>query len=112
MLAAVDKVDVKVDKVKAKVVEVKIEMRSQEERLTAQIDDVRASLHNHTVIQLNSLRKWLNDPIEPVSALNLTGDHPKYTVAPGFPITVREFWRLLLNRPTLIQLAQHYFIVS
>ncbi|OCK87449.1 uncharacterized protein K441DRAFT_670886 [Cenococcum geophilum 1.58] len=40
-----------------------------------QIDDVRTSLrnqteslNNHTFTQLNSMRKWLNDSIKPISA--------------------------------------------
>jgi chromosome segregation ATPase len=64
----VDEVDKKVDEVKTQVDEVKTQMKSMDERLTAQVDDVRASLRNHTAIQLNSLRKWLGDSIEPVLA--------------------------------------------
>jgi hypothetical protein len=66
-------------------------MKSIDERLTAQVDDVRASLRNHTAIQLNSLRKWLGDSIEPVSAPALVKGSWKYTVGKGFPSRVKDF---------------------
>jgi hypothetical protein len=66
-------------------------MRSMDERLTAQVDDVRASLRNHTAVQLNSLRKWLGDPIEPVSAPAPDEDRLRYTVGKGFPSRVKDF---------------------
>ena len=123
VLAAVDKVDVKVDEVKAEVAELKTdvaelktdvaelktdvaelktEMKSQEERLTAQIDDVRegltaqvddvrASLRNHTAIQLNSLRKWPSNPIKPILAPTQVRDCWKYIMGKGFPYRLREF---------------------
>ena len=49
-------------------------MKSMDKRLTAQVDDVRDSLRNYTAVQLNSLRKWLGDPIEPVLVLALVED--------------------------------------
>jgi len=63
-------------------------------------------------IQLNSLRKWLDDPIQPVSASIQIGDCQSYTVAADFPTTIREFWRLLSNKSSLIKLAKHYSVVG
>ncbi len=99
--AQVDEVDKKVDEVKAEVAEVK-----------AEIDDVRTAVNNGMAIQLNSLRKWLDDPIQPVSASVQIGDCQRYTVAADFPTTVREFWKLLSNKLTLVQLAKHYSVVG
>ena len=62
----VDEVDKKVDEVDKKVTEIKTEMRSLGERqdcLESQIDNVRTGVNNGMAIQLNSLRKWLDDPI-------------------------------------------------
>jgi len=82
-----------------------------------QMDDVRTSLcnqteslRNHTAIQLNSLRKWLGDPIEPVSTIALVKDLLKYTVAEGFPSRVKDFWRLVSDPTTLSKLARHYSV--
>ena len=91
VLDTVDKVDVKVDKVKAEVAEVK-----------AEVVDIRTAVNNGMAIQLNSLRKWLDDPIQPISASVQIKDCQRYTVAVDFPTTVREFWRLLLNKSTLV----------
>jgi archaellum component FlaC len=126
----VDEVDKKVNEVKAEVTEIKTEvaeiktgMRLLEERLENQmeirqellenqINDVRSGVNNGMAIQLNSLRKWLDDPIQPVSAAVLIEDRCRFTVAAGFPTTVREFWGLLSNKPTLIRLAKHYSVVG
>jgi len=70
----VDEVKTQVDEVKTQVAEVGTQIRSLEERLTDQVDDARVSLHNHTAIQPNSLRKWLDDPIEPILAPALVED--------------------------------------
>ena len=116
VLTAVDRVDTKVDEVKTDVAdlktdvaEIKTEMKLLEDRLESQInnvrtdvDDVRTAVNNGMAIQLNSLRKWLDDPIQPISAFVQIEDRQRYMVATDFPTTVREFWRLLLNRPTLI----------
>ena len=85
-------------------------MKSMDERLTAQVDDVRASLRHHTAVQLNSLRKWLGDPIEPILALALVEDRWMYTVAEGFPSRVKDFWRLVSDPTTLSKLAEHYSV--
>ena len=73
VLAAVDRVDTKVDEVKTDVAElktdvaeIKTEIKSLgecQDRLKNQIDDVRTAVNNGRAIQLNSLRKWLDDPI-------------------------------------------------
>ena len=93
-----DRVDIKVDEVKmdvaelkTDVAEIKMEMRSlgeRQDRLENQIDDVRTAVNNGRAIQLNSLRKWLDDPIQPVSALVQIGDRQRYMVAADFPTTV------------------------
>ena len=75
-----------------------------------QINNIRVSLHNYTVIQLNSLRKWLGDPIEPVTAPVQVGNCLRYTVAKGFPSRVKDFWRLALNPTVLTELARHYSV--
>jgi len=33
-------------------------------------------------------------------------------VATDFPIIIQEFWRLLLNKSSLIKLVKHYSVVS
>ena len=33
-------------------------------------------------------------------------------MAAGFPVTVREFWKLVLDESTLIQLAKHYSVIG
>ena len=105
VLAAVDRVDIKVDKVKTDVAElktdvaeIKMEMKSfgeRQDRLESQlddvrtdVDDVRTAINNGMAIQLNSLRKWLDDLIQPVSASVQIKDRQRYTVAADFPTTV------------------------
>ena len=75
-----------------------------------QVDDVRASLRHYIVVQLNSLRKWLGDPIEPILALALVEDWWIYTVAEGFPSRVKDFQRLVLDPTTLLKLAEYYLV--
>jgi len=70
--------------------------------LEGQIDDVRAGVNNTMAIQLNSLRKWLDDCISPVSALVQIGDSKRYIVAKDFPTTVRDFWKLKKDTTALI----------
>jgi hypothetical protein len=108
----VDEVDKKVDEVDKKVDEVKTQMKLLEERLENQIDNVRSGVNNGMAIQLNSLRKWLDDPIQPVSASVQIEGRQRYTVAAGFPTTVREFWRLVSDKSTLVRLAKHYSVVG
>jgi len=115
----VNEVDKKVNEVKTDIAEIKTEMKLLENRLESQIDsvrtdvdDVRTAVNNGVATQLNRLRKWLDDPIQPVSALVQIGDRQRYMVAADFPTTVREFWRLLPNKPALIRLANHYSVTG
>ena len=43
--------------------DIKIEIKLLKNRLKSQIDNVRSGVNNSIAIQLNSLWKWLNDPI-------------------------------------------------
>ncbi|XTI87155.1 hypothetical protein V2W45_1386868 [Cenococcum geophilum] len=81
-----------------------------DERLTTQINDVRNSLFNQTHIQLNSMRKWLDDQIEPIAAPVDDGDCLRYIVAKGFPNRIKDFWRLISDPVTLTELARHYSV--
>ena len=119
----VAEIKTEVAEIKTEVAEIKTGMRFLEERLENQmeirqeflenqIDNVRSGVNNGMAIQLNSLRKWLDDPIQPVSACVLIEDRARFTVAAGFPTTIREFWRLLSNKSTLVRLAEHYSIVG
>ncbi|OCK93459.1 uncharacterized protein K441DRAFT_661294, partial [Cenococcum geophilum 1.58] len=83
--------------------------------LEMQMDDVKnslfnqtQSLNNYTYIQLNSIQKWLDDQIEPITAYVQDGDCYRYIVAKGFPNRVKDFWRLISDPKTLIDLARHY----
>ena len=87
----VNEVKAQVDEVDKKVAEIKTEMRSlgeRQDRLESQIDNIRSGVNNGMAIQLNSLRKWLDDPIQPISASVQIEDRPRYIVAAEFPITV------------------------
>ena len=85
-------------------------MKSLEERLMDQVDDVRASLRYYIAVQLNSLQKWLGDPIKPILVLALVEDRQIYTVAEGFPSRVKDFWRLVLDPTTLLKLVEYYLV--
>src|SRR6266702_7015931 len=85
-------------------------LENQMDSVKEDVDNVRSGVNNGVAIQLNSLRKWLDDPIEPVSAVDRTGDRPKYTVAEGFPYSVKDFWKLILNPTALTELARHYSV--
>ncbi len=85
-------------------------LENQIDSVKEDVDNVRSGVNNGVAIQLNSLRKWLDDPIEPVSAVDRTGDRPKYTVAEGFPYSVKDFWKLILNPTALTELARHYSV--
>ena len=77
VLAAINRVDIKVDKVKTDVtelktdiIEIKIEMKLLKNYLESQIDsirtdinDIKTTINNSRAVQLNSLWKWLNNPI-------------------------------------------------
>ena len=86
-----DEVKTQVDEVKTQVHKVKVSIRLIEvnqEFLKKQIDNVRNGVNNGMAIQLNSLQKWLDDPIQPVSAYILIKDEVRFTIAIGFPITI------------------------
>ena len=92
--AKVDEVKTEVTEIKTEVAEIKIGMRLMEvhqEFLEKQIDNIRSGINNTMALQLNSFRKWLDDPIRPVSAAVLIEDCCRFTVAADFPTTVREF---------------------
>ena len=86
--AEVAEVKAQVDEVDKKVVEIKTEIKLLEDRLESQIDNVRSGVNNGMAIQLNSLWKWLNDPIQPVLASVLVEDRQMFIVAADFPTTV------------------------
>lgn len=60
--------------------------------------------------QMNSLRRILEDPIEPIAALVEKDGKKRYEVAPDFPPTIKEFWRLDKKPDVLARLASHYDI--
>ena len=53
-------------------------------------------------MRLNSLQRELDDRIQPISASILVEGRQAFAVAVGFPVIVREFWKLVLDKPTLI----------
>src|SRR6266700_682590 len=108
VLAAIDRVNIKVEEVKTNIAELKTNiaglkhsmrimevhsefLENQIDSVKEDVDNVRSNVNNGVTIQLNSLQKWLNDPIEPVSAVDRTRDRPKYTIAKGFPYSVKDF---------------------
>ena len=95
-----------VEDVKTQVEDVKTQMKN----LTTQVDDLKTVVSNGTAVQLNSLRKWLNDPIAPISALIQSKGSWRYTVPKGFPKTIRDFWKLPQDLPTLAKLAEYYSV--
>jgi len=54
----------------------------------AEINDVKTAINNSMAIQLNSLQKWLDNPIQPISVFIQIGNYQRYIVAADFPITV------------------------
>ena len=56
------------DKVNIKVNKIKTEIKLLKDYLKNQIKNIRASINNGVAIQLNSLQKWLEDPIQPILA--------------------------------------------
>jgi len=92
----VKEVDKKVEKVKSQVAKFE--------------DQVNTRFDNLSGIQLNSMRTWLEDPIQPILAPLRVGDEQRYTAAKGFPKTVRDFWALASDPSALAHLARHYSI--
>ena len=116
----VAEIKTEVAEIKTEVAEIKTEVNDvklQVMSLERQMDDVRnslfnqtQSLNNHTFIQLNSMRKWLDDSIEPISAPVQDGGCQRYIVAKGFPNRIKDFWRLVSDPTTLTELARHYSV--
>ncbi|XTI90136.1 hypothetical protein V2W45_1407212 [Cenococcum geophilum] len=50
------------------------------------------------------------DDIKPITAYIQDGDCYRYIVAKCFPNRVKDFWRLVLDPKTLIDLARHYLV--
>ena len=46
----------------------KSQVKSQIDEVKSQVGEVRDGFNNSTAIQLNCLRKWTDDPIQPISA--------------------------------------------
>ena len=77
VLAAVDRVDTKVDEVKTDITElktdvaelktdiagIKMEIKLLKDYFENRINNIRAGVNNSMAIRLNSLWKWLKDPI-------------------------------------------------
>ncbi|KAL3482998.1 hypothetical protein BJX62DRAFT_245324 [Aspergillus germanicus] len=84
----------------------------QFDHLRCQFAELQSSVSNTTAIQLNALGKWLDDPIEPISALVSAHGKLASVIAPDFPQTVRELWQLTSNIPALVRLSEHYSITG
>jgi len=103
-----------VDEVKSQVDEVKSQVAKFENQVDEHFTKLESQAEqrfiNSTGIQLNSLRKLLDETIEPILAPVRVGDEQRYTAAKEFPETVRDFWKLVLNPSALANLARHYSI--
>ena len=69
----------------------------QMEGVRTSLNNQTESLRNNTAIQPNSMRKWLDELLDPISAK-------------GFPRRVKDFWRLVSDPTTLTKLARHYLV--
>ncbi|KAL4948224.1 hypothetical protein BDW69DRAFT_189475 [Aspergillus filifer] len=90
----------------------KQETNSRFDHLQGQFSELQSSVSNTTAVQLNALRKWLDDPIEPISALVSVHGKLASVIAPDFPQTVRELWQLISNIPALVRLSKHYSVTG
>ena len=110
----VERVDAKLDDAKTtlegQIDDVKTTLEGQIDDVKIQVDELQAGVNNNIALQRNSLRKWLDDPISPISAPIRVGDSLRYIVAKGFPSRVKDFWRLILDPTTLTELARHYSV--
>ncbi|RHZ68579.1 uncharacterized protein CDV56_109693 [Aspergillus thermomutatus] len=88
------------------------EVRTEFDGFRAEFDGFRSGLANNTAIQINGLRKWLDDPLQPVSAPVQVGDSQAFKVASEFPRSVKEFWQLGLDKSALTRLARHYGVTG
>jgi len=89
-------------------------MQTMYERMDTRFQALKdnfADVRNQVIaIQINGLRRELDDPIEPVSALVELEHGTRHAVAKAFPSTIKEFWKLGEDKPALAQLAAHYHI--
>ena len=77
------------------------------DKLEIQVDDVKTQI---IALQINSLRRMLDDPIEPVSAPVELENGRRYMVASDFPETINDFWKLIQDVSTLSRLVRHYSV--
>jgi seryl-tRNA synthetase len=107
----VKEVDKKVERVREEVKEAREEVDKKVEKVKSQVakfeDQVNTRFDNLSGIQLNSMRTWLEDPIQPILAPIRVGDEQRYTAAKGFPKTVRDFWALASDRELLLITTCH-----
>jgi hypothetical protein len=106
----IDDLDKKVGRLEGKVTDVEREVKHlgrRTGRLEIQVDDVKTQV---TALQINSLRRMLDDPIEPISAPVEFENGRRYMVARDFPETIQDFWKLIHDFPTLSRLVRHYSI--
>lgn len=75
--------------------------------LEIQVEDVKTQV---TALQINSLRRMLDDPIEPISAPIEFESGRRYMVARDFPETIKDFWKLIHETSTLSRLVRHYSV--
>jgi hypothetical protein len=99
-------VDKKLDALERNFEAVDKKLDAVDRRVDRKIEDVKNQV---MALQRNSLRRVLDDPIEPISGPDKLEDGQEiYTVAEGFPQTVRDFWKLADDLPALSRLARHY----
>ena len=77
--------------------------------LEIQVEDVKTQV---TALQVNSLRRMLDDPIEPISAPIELESGRRYMVARDFPETIKDFWKLIHDSSTLSRLVRHYSVAG
>ncbi|KAL2801590.1 hypothetical protein BJX63DRAFT_417012 [Aspergillus granulosus] len=88
------------------------EVNSQFADVRSQFADLQSTIQNTKAVQLNTYRKLLDESIEPVSVLVSLHGKQVFSVAPDFPQTVRDFWKLTSNIPALVRLAKHYSVTG
>jgi len=105
-----DDLDKKVGRLESEVADVKREIKQlgiRTGRLEIQVEDVKTQM---TALQINSLRRTLDDPIEPISAPVELENGRRYMVAKDFPETIKDFWTLIHDSSTLSRLVRHYSV--
>jgi chromosome segregation ATPase len=103
----VKEVDKKVERVREEVKEVDKKVEKIKTQVAKFEGQVNTRFDNLSGIQLNSMRTWLEDPIQPILAPVRVGDEQRYTAAKGFPKTVRDFWALASDRELLLITTCH-----